>query len=80
MTVSAFYDKATGTTVITGKNDSGSAQTNEGHLKKSPAISTLKYYYSDATHYFSQGSDVTVTNQTFSKLLPASCVFTLVSN
>jgi len=80
MTVSAFYNKATGTTVITGKNDSRSAQTMKGILKNLPAISTLKYYYSDATHNFSQGSDVTVTNQTFSKLLPASCVFTLVSN
>jgi O-glycosyl hydrolase len=79
MTVSAFYNEATGTTVITGKNNSGSAQTIEGILKNLPSVSTLKYYYSDASHNFSQGSDVTVTNHTFSKLLPASCVFTLVS-
>jgi len=80
MTVSAFYNEANGTIVITGKNDSSSAQTIEGILKNLPTVSTLKYYYTDASHNFSQGSNVTVTNQTFSKLLPAFCVFTLVGN
>jgi O-glycosyl hydrolase len=79
MTVSAFYDPALGAIVITGKNDSDSAQTIDGILKNLSTVSTLKYYYTDASHNFSRGSDVTVANQTFSKLLPASCVFTLVS-
>jgi len=79
MTVSSFYNPANGTIVITGKNDSSSAQPLDGILKNLPKVSTLKYYYTDASHNFSQGSDVTVTNQNFSKMLPAFCVFTLVS-
>jgi O-glycosyl hydrolase len=79
MTVAAFYNEANGNIVITGKNDSSSAQTIEGILKNLPTVSTLKYFYTDASHNFSQGSDVTVANQSFSKLLPAFCVYTLVS-
>jgi O-glycosyl hydrolase len=79
MTVSAFYDPAKGAIVITGKNDSNSAQTIECIIKNLSTVSTLKYYYTDASHNFFRGSDVTVTNQTFSKLVPASCVFSLVS-
>lgn len=79
MTISSFYNPSKGTVVITGKNDSSSAQTFDGIFKNLPKVSTMKYYYTDASHNFSQGSDVTVTNQNFSKLLPAFCVFTLVS-
>jgi O-glycosyl hydrolase len=79
MTVSAFCDPANGTIVITGKNNSDIPQTIDGILKNIPDISDLKFYYTDATHNFYRGSDVTITNQSFSKLVPASCVFTIVS-
>ena len=78
MTISAFYNEADGTIVITGKNDGSSAQTLEGILKSIPEVSTLKYYFTDALHNFSRGTDVSVSNQTFSKSIPATCVFTLV--
>jgi O-glycosyl hydrolase len=79
MTVSAFCDPANGAIVITGKNDNESAQTIEVILKNFPDRSKLMFYYTDATHNFIRGSDVTVTSQLFSKLIPAHCVFTLVS-
>lgn len=79
MIISAFYDPANGTIVITGKNDNESAQTIEGILKNIPDNSKLKFYYTDATHNFFRGSDVSVASQLFSKLIPAHCVFTLVS-
>jgi hypothetical protein len=77
MTVSAFIDPAGGTIVITGKNDNESAQTIEGILKNIPDRSKLKFYYTDATHNFFRGPDVTVTSHSFSKLIPPHCVFTL---
>jgi hypothetical protein len=77
MTVSAFCDPANGTIVITGKNDSDTPKTIEGILKNIPNKSKLKFYYTDATHNFFRGSDVLVTNQSFSKVVPASCVFTI---
>ncbi|MCX6254145.1 MAG: CehA/McbA family metallohydrolase [Bacteroidia bacterium] len=80
MTVSAFYNPANATTVITGKNDSGSDQTIEGVLKNLSEVSTLKYYYTNALHNFSRGPDVPVTSQTFSHKIPAFSVFTLVGN
>ena len=79
MTLSSFYNPANGTVVITGINDSSSAQPLDGILKNCPKLSTLSYYYTDASHNFFQGADVIVADQRFSKLLPASCVFTLVS-
>jgi O-glycosyl hydrolase len=79
MTVSAFYNPVNGAIVITGKNDSDRAQTMDGILKNLSALSSLKYYYTDATHNFYRGSDISVSNQTFSKLLPAFCVFTIIS-
>ncbi|MEO8416865.1 MAG: hypothetical protein ABI472_24595 [Ginsengibacter sp.] len=79
MTVSSFYNPLKGTFVITGKNDSSSARAFDGILKNLPKVSVLKYYYTDASHNFSQGSNITVTNKRFTKLLPAFCVFTLVS-
>jgi len=79
MTVSAFFNSKNGETVITGKNDSDKPQTIDGLLKSLSKVTTLKYYYTDATHNFIRGADVKINNQTFSKLVPASCVFTLVS-
>lgn len=79
MTVSAFYDPADGTIVITGKNDGKSAQTMDVILRNLSKVSTLKSYYTDASHNFSRDSDIKVKNQTFSKLIPASCIFTMVS-
>ena len=79
MTVSAFYNPVNKSIVITGKNDSDKAQTIDGILKSLSTVSSLKYYYTDATNNFKQGSDVKVANENFSKLVPAFCVFTLVS-
>jgi O-glycosyl hydrolase len=79
MTLSAFYNPANGAIVITGKNDSDRAQTMEGMIQGLSNASSLSYYYTDATHNFSHGPDVRVSNRTFSKVLPAFCVFTLVS-
>ena len=80
LTVSSFYNPLNKTTVITGKNDSSSAQLLTVILKDSPKTSIMKYYFTDALHGFSSGANVKVTKQRFSKLLPAFCVFTLVSN
>jgi O-glycosyl hydrolase len=78
MTLSTFYDPPSKTIVITGMNDGNSAQTMEGALLNLPTVSTLKYYYTDASHNFVQDSDVTVARQKFSQAIPAKCVFTLV--
>ena len=77
MTVSAYYDPASGGIVITGKNDSDKAQELKGILKNLGVISSLKYYYTDETHHFFRDSDVKVNQQAFSQLLPPNCVFTL---
>jgi O-glycosyl hydrolase len=79
ITVSAFCDPANGAIVITGKNDSDTAQTIDGILSNNSTVSILKYYFTDASHNFFRGSDVKVTNQTFLVLIPAHYVFTLVS-
>jgi hypothetical protein len=78
ITIAAFINPADGTVVITGKNDSNNDQTLECILKGIPAVSTLKYYFSDANHNFSKGPDGKVVKHTFSKTVPAGCVFTLV--
>jgi O-glycosyl hydrolase len=80
MTISAFQDTASGSIVITGMNDSSSAQTMDCILRNLPAVSTLKYFSTDASHNFRQDSDITVAKQTFSKSIPAKCVFTFVGN
>jgi hypothetical protein len=80
MTVSAFLNDANGTIVITGKNDSDRAQSIEGLLKNVSKFSTFRYYYSDDSHNFTRGEDTEIDNQIFSKTIPPSCVFTLVSN
>jgi len=41
-----------------------------------PALSTLTYYFTDASHNFTRDSDVAVGKQTFSKLIPPKCAFT----
>jgi len=79
MTVSAFLNPKNGSIVISGKNDSKDARSIEGILANLSKILKLKYYYTDSLHNFSRGTDVTVTNQGFSILIPPSCVFTLVS-
>jgi O-glycosyl hydrolase len=80
MTVSAFLNPVKGTIVITGKNDNDTAQPIGGIINNLPKVSTLRYYYSDATHNYAQGEDVGVNNQKFSMLIPPYSVFTLVSN
>lgn len=80
MTLSAFHDPLNGTIVITGKNDSDKPQTIQGILKNLSAEAKLKFYYTDTSHNFSRGEDVRVASQTFSKVIPASSVFTLVSS
>lgn len=80
MTISSFYDTASGNFVITGMNNSTSAQTIDCKSQHLPSVSMLNYYYTDASHNFTKGADVKVTQQTFSKLIPAKCVFTLVGN
>ncbi len=78
VTISTFFDQASKTVVITGMNDRNSNQTMECELLNLPSVSTLKYYYTDASHNFVQGSDVPVARQKFSKSIPAKCAFTLV--
>ncbi|MEO8763572.1 MAG: hypothetical protein ABI416_04760 [Ginsengibacter sp.] len=79
ITFSAFYNPVDQKVVITGKNDSDKAQAIDGILKNLSTISSLTYYYSDATNNFKKGADVKVSGQHFSKMLPPFCVFTLVS-
>ena len=78
MMMSAFYDPKSGTFVITGMNDNSKAQTLGCQLQNLPVVPTLKYYFTDSSHNFAQEPDVTVVKQTFSKVIPAKCVFTLV--
>jgi len=78
VTISAFYNEADGTIVITGKNDNNNSMTVEAILKGIQEVSTLKYYFTDAGNNFSRGPDIMVSNQAFSKAVPAMCVFTLV--
>ncbi len=80
MTVSAYFNPVDKRFVITGKNDSEKAQEINGILKDLPTSSSMQYYYTDEAHNFSRGSDVRVSHQGFSQLLPPFCVFTLVTN
>jgi hypothetical protein len=77
MTLTAFKDPASGMFVITGKNGNGAAQSLSVDLQNLATVSTMNYYYTDQTHNFTQGSNVAVTNQSFSISVPANCVFTL---
>ncbi len=77
-TISAFSNTASGVFVITGMADSNSPQTMDCQLQNLPAVTALEYYFTDASHHFQKDSDVTVTKQTFSKLIPGKCVFTFV--
>ncbi len=79
MTVSAFCDPQDGTIVITGKNDNDSTQKIEALLENLPDKSKLKFYYTDDAHNFVRNADVVVLGHHFSSLIPAHCVFTLVS-
>jgi len=79
VTLSAFINPANGKIVLTGKNDSDSEQSIDGLLKNISKISSLEFYYTDATHNFFRGPNVNVKNQKFSKLIPPLSVFTLVS-
>ncbi|HVN81048.1 MAG TPA: hypothetical protein VMW38_18815 [Terriglobia bacterium] len=79
-TISAFYDENTRLIVITGMNESGNAQTIECRLQNLPAVSTLRYYFTDASHNFEQGPDMPIVKQSFSKSIPAKCVFTFTGN
>ncbi len=78
MTISAFHDTASGTIVITGVNDSSSPQTLQCKLLNLPAVTPLKYYFTDASHNFVRDSDVPVGKQAFSKLIRPKCAFTFV--
>jgi len=78
LTMSAFYDTASGTVVLTGVNESSSPQTMGCELRNLPALAALKSYFTDASHNFEQDTDVTVTQQSFTKLIPARSVFTIV--
>ncbi|HZK63408.1 MAG TPA: hypothetical protein VFC34_04635 [Puia sp.] len=78
MIISAFHNPSDGTVVITGKNNSKQSQTLDGMLKNLSAFSSLKYYFTDEQHNFSQGPDVVVARGSFSKSIPANSVFTLV--
>lgn len=80
MTVSAFLNPSNGAIVITGKNDSDKPQMIECVLKNLPKTTTLKFYFTDASHNFIKEGDVDVSNHAFSKLIPAFCVFTLAGN
>ena len=80
LTVSAFKNPKNSRIVITGKNDNDKPQLIEGILKNLPNISTLKYYFTDATHNDEKGADAEVKEQKFSKEIPPYAVFTLVSN
>lgn len=78
MTLSTLFDPVSKIIVITGMNDGNSAQMMDCDLLNLPAVSTLKYYYTDASHNFAPNSDVKVSGQKFSTPIPAKCAFTLV--
>jgi len=75
-TISAFYDEKSRSIVVTGMNEGSNAQTIECKLQSFPAFSTLRYYFTDASHNFEQGPDITLVKQSFLKSIPAKCVFT----
>ena len=79
MTFSAFINPANGQFVLTGKNDSDKEQSIDCILNNISRISSLEFYYTDATHNFFRGPNVNVKNQKFSQLIPPLSVFTLVS-
>ncbi len=78
VTFSAFYNPTNDKIVITGKNDSGKEQFVDVLVKNSPAISSFNYFYTDETHHFEKGADITVKNKRFSQVVAPNCVFTLV--
>jgi hypothetical protein len=76
----AFKHIGLGQISIVGINTSASAATLSGTLASLPSVSRLDLYYTSATANLAAGSSSAVNaNGTFSAIIPADCVFTLVS-
>lgn len=80
MTVSAYYDPATGDIVITRKNNSDKEQKMQCVLKNPSGKKSLKYYYTNETYHFYRDADVKLKQQSFSVVIPPNAVFTLTGN
>jgi O-glycosyl hydrolase len=80
LTTYAFRHPATGRLTIVGRNTSGSATTVNGTLSNLPAgVTVLEFHRTNSTLNLARGTDVAVTNNTFSVSIPANTYFTLVT-
>ena len=73
----AFKHSALSQVTVVGINTSSSAAVLNGTLASLPAVQQLDLYYTSASTNLAYGGSVTVSNGTFSKTIPADCVFTL---
>jgi O-glycosyl hydrolase len=79
LTLLAFYNTNSGQLTLTGANTNSSAASLSCALTSLPAIPSLDLYYTSSTTNLCYGGSVSLTNGTFSVVVPADCVFTLAS-
>jgi O-glycosyl hydrolase len=75
----AFRHPVTGQFTITGVNTNASEAALAVSLVSLPPITNLELYYTDANTNLSHSATVTANNNTFTTIIPADCVFTLVT-
>jgi hypothetical protein len=73
----AFYNTNNGQITLTGVNTNSSATSLSCALTSLPAIPGLELYYTSSATNLCYGGSVALTNDAFSVVVPADCVFTL---
>lgn len=79
MRLLAFRDPATGQVIITGINDSGSAQTLDGQLNNLSGVDSLQLVQTTPTMDLADGGTVAVAAGRFSVQVAPDSIFTLIS-
>ena len=80
MTVQAFYNSNSGQFTMAGVNSNSAATSLSCQLTSLPAIAGLNFGYTTSSTNLANGGYVPISNNTFSIVVPANCVFTLTSS
>jgi hypothetical protein len=82
LTIYAFQHPTTGRVTIVGRNTGGSSITVNGSMSGVGSVSTFQFYQSGISNNygnFQRGSDVVVTNGSFTFTAPVNSYFTLTT-
>jgi hypothetical protein len=80
LNVLAFYHPTSGQVTLTGINTDSSSTFLTGTLASLPGVTSFDLYYTSATDNLTLAATIPVANGAFTALIPADCVFTLVSH